>query len=488
MKLCAVAFSALIAAAGCSEPATRETDRSPGTGQPSSWRTVHAADVGLDSAPLDRLRRDAAGGAFPNLHAILIVKDGALVFEEYFSGYGPDIRQYTASISKSVGSILVGIAMDQGLIPTLAEGGPDRPVLELLPEYEDVVWADPIKRRLLLRHVLSMSAGLEWDETSFPYDDRRNDWVQARDRDDPVGFTLWKPIVAEPGSEFVYNGGLSILLSRLVQKTAGMRAAEFAERHLFSPLGIADYEWERLPGGLTDTDGGLHMRPRDLAKLGQLYLNGGEWEGRQIVSRAWVEESTRAHMVNERMPDYGYQWWCGDFHYADRSAFTYFASGHGGQKLFVFPGLDMVVVITHEVFDNPSGEMHNTAILNRYVLPSADSAVAWHAPDAAADAAAESLGPSLAPDTATLQRYAGVYAAADERLLIEVRDGALHAQGANAPPMLLTGLGEHRFRSTVLDLVDVRFVFDVDEDGGVERVRATWGFNDATFERVDDGP
>jgi CubicO group peptidase (beta-lactamase class C family) len=472
-----VIITLLSALAGCNgqEAGSRE-DAAPDH-ESVAWETASPARVGLDPGPLDRLRQDIAAGAFPNLHATLIVKDGALVFEEYFDGYGPDTRQYTASISKSVGSILVGIAMDLGLLPTLAEGGADRPVLELLPEYEDVVWADPIKRRLLLRHVLSMSAGLEWDETSYPYDDPRNDWVQARGRDDPVGFTLWKPVVAEPGAEFVYNGGLSILLSRLIRKTSGMSAAEFADRHLFSPLAIEDYEWERLPGGLTDTDGGLHMRPRDLTKLGLLYLNNGEWEGRRIVSEEWVRESTREHMINEGAPNYGYQWWCGDFHYADRSAYAYLASGHGGQKIFVFPAFDLVVVLTHEVFDNPLGELRNTAILSRYVLPATDSTPAPSSIPA----------PSSTPlelDAAMLSRYAGVYTAAQQQLTIESLDGALIANAEGAPPMQLIPLSQSRFRATVLDLVDVYLVFDLSEGGAVEGVRATWGFNDTVFEKA----
>jgi CubicO group peptidase (beta-lactamase class C family) len=473
----------LFAFAACTgqEPAVSEV---PSTDYWDAGRTVSPREAGLDPAPLDRLRSDAAEGAYANLHAILIVKGGTLVFEEYYNGFDRDTRQYTASISKSVGSILVGIAMDRGLLPGLEQGGVDRPVLELLPEYEDILWADPIKRRLLLRHVLTMSAGLEWDETSYPYDDPRNDWVSARDRDDPVEFTLRKRLIAEPGAEFVYNGGLSILLSYLVEKNSGMSASEFAERHLFSPLGIEDFEWERLDGGLTDTDGGLHMRPRDLAKLGLLYLNGGEWAGSRIVSEAWVEESTREHLVNEGSPNYGFQWWCGDFHYAGRSAYAFLASGHGGQTIFVFPAFDLLVVLTHEVFDNPMGQLHDTSILTRYVLPAADSAL--HASGGELDP--EASGASETPieaDAAALARYAGLYSAGQEELRVEYRDGRLYANAEGAPEMRMIPLGDTRFRATALDLIDVRFNFDVDDRGVVRGLRAAWGFNDTTFERVD---
>ena len=135
--------------------------------------------AGLDPAPLERLRAAADGGLLQNLHAILVVRDGKLVFEEYYGGFEPDTRQYTASVSKSVGSILLGIAMDRGLLPGLDDGILDEPLLGLLPEYEDELTDDPRKRQILLRHALSMSGGLEWDERTYPYGDLRNDWTRA---------------------------------------------------------------------------------------------------------------------------------------------------------------------------------------------------------------------------------------------------------------------------------------------------------------------
>ncbi len=470
-----------VTACGGQEPAVSE-----GTAVEywDAGRITSPDEAGLDPAPLERLRREAGEGRYPNLHAILIVKGGQLVFEDYFNGFDRDTRQYTASISKSVGSILVGIAMDRGLLPGLEDGGVDRPILELLPEYEDVVWADPVKRRLLLRHVLSMSAGLEWDETSYPYDDPRNDWVRARDRDDPVEFALRKRLIAEPGSEFVYNGGLSILLSYLVEKTSGMSADEFAEHHLFSPLGIEDYEWEQLPGGLTDTDGGLYLLPRDMAKLGLLYLNRGEWGGSQIVSETWVKESTREHLISEGMPNYGFQWWCGDFQYAGRSAYAFLASGHGGQTIFVFPAFDLVVVLTHEVFDNPLGELHNTSILTRYVLPAADSMP--RAPGGEWDPEASDTPIEL--DAEALTGYAGLYSGGQQELTIEYRDGELYAHAEGAPEMRMIPLSDTAFRATALGLIDLRFTFDVDGRGQVRELRAAWGFNDTVFRRVDRGP
>lgn len=449
----------LAGAGGCAAQTTAE------------WESAPPGSVGLDSMMLQRLNGAAESGAFPNLHAILIAREGRLVFEKYYSGFEPENLQYTASVSKSVGSMLLGIAIEQGLVPGASADDVQVPVREILPEYADAL-ADSAKRDLALHHVLTMTAGLEWDEQSFPYSDSRNDWIQASRSVDPVGFVLARPVVARPGSAFNYNGGLSITLAHLVERGAGMRADRFAERFLFAPLGITDYRWDRLANGMTDTDGGLHLRPLDMAKLGQLYLNGGVWRGARVVPEAWVRASVREHVVTEGQPNYGYQWWCGDFQFAGRSTFAFLASGHGGQKIYVFPDLELVVVITHAVFDNPAGELHNGAILARFVLPAAVDA-AWEDP--------------VALDSATLSRYAGDYISSSGDFRIVLREGALTALSEGSPPLLLAPLSATRFRGTLLDLIDVSLDFEVTADGTVKSVRTRFMFNDITYRKAAGG-
>jgi CubicO group peptidase (beta-lactamase class C family) len=439
----------------------------------NDWETASPTSVGLDAAMLERLRADAAAGVFPNLHAILVVRDGRLVMEEYYGGFDSQTLQYTASVSKSVGAMLLGIAIGQGVVPGMTLDDLDVPLEEVLPTYSDLL-SGPEARRINLRHVLTMSAGLDWDEHSHPYSDPRNDWVQASRSEDPVAFVLGRPPVADPGTVFNYNGGLSIVLALLVESGSGMRADRFAEEVLFAPLGIEDYRWERLPSGITDTDGGLHLRPRDMAKLGQLYLNGGTWRGSRVVPEAWVRESVREHVVTEGQPNYGFQWWCGDFHYADRSAFTFLASGHGGQKIYVFPDLDLVVVLTHEVFDNPMGELHNGAILGRYLLPAAD-------PDA-------DLGQPVALDDATLSKYTGEYTSDAGAMTIVRRQGSLWAEAAGSPPLELTPLSAKRFRGTFFDLLDVSFEFELDAAEEVTSVRTRFMFNDRRYLKRGGSP
>ena len=199
---------------------------------PRDWDVSAAASVDVDPDLLEDLLVAARAGAFGSLHGILIARRGRLVFEEYFDGFDAATLQYTASVSKSVGSILLGISMDQGLVPGLHDGALDAPLADLLPEFASVFEAEPRKSEILLRHALSMSGGLEWDETTHPYSDSRNDWIRASQSDDPVGFGLSRPVVAEPGTEFNYNGVYSILPSYLIERVTGASAEAFAAEYL----------------------------------------------------------------------------------------------------------------------------------------------------------------------------------------------------------------------------------------------------------------
>ncbi len=180
----------------------------------TAWQVAAPESVGIDPDLLDDLRAAAESGAFQNLHSILVARDGKLIFEEYFNDFDEETLQYTASVSKSVGSILLGIAMDRGLVPGLGAGILDVPLSDLLSEYASIFEEDSRKQLILFRHALSMTGGLEWDETSLPYSDSRNDWIRASQSDDPVGFALSRPVVAEPGAEFHARGVDRLLVGR----------------------------------------------------------------------------------------------------------------------------------------------------------------------------------------------------------------------------------------------------------------------------------
>ena len=273
-----------------------------------------------------------------------------------------------------------------------------------------------------------------------------------------------------PGAEFNYHGVYSILPSYLIERETGASAEAFAAEHLFQPLGITEWEWESIASGLTDTDGGLYLRPQDMAKLGQLYLDGGTWNGERIVSEAWVAESTSRQIVNTDSPDYCLLWWCSDFHYGNRTAWTFFASGTGGQKIFVFPDLDLVVVVTQQVFDNPYDELNNLAILSRYVLPAVDPA-AIHKPV------------SLSGDELT--QFAGEFVGPHATISIVVRDGGLLATMEGTPPIELTPYGPLLFIGSLFNLIEVTFEFRPTADGRIDRVKAAFGFREKELHRIN---
>ena len=436
----------------------------------NNFEESSAEDVGINPMLISRLIHDMQEGRFPNLHSLIVVKDSKIVVEEYFGQFDAKTKHYTASVTKSVGSILIGIAIDRGLLSGLDDGILDMRLSELFPEYQVTLGADPRKADIRFRHILTMSAGFEWDEETYPYNDQRNDWVRVRDAPEPARLMLEQRVAHNPGKVFNYSGGLSMLLAYLIERETEMGAAAFAKRYLFEPLGISDYEWRNLTGGLIDFPGGLSMRPRDMAKIGQLYLNGGRWNGEFIVSKDWVTESTREHIINVDSPNYGFQWWCGKFYYRDRSVYLYMASGHGGQKIFVVPDFNLVVVITHQVFDNPAGEMHNTAIMSRYILPALDPCKPREVP--------------VKLDVETLSRFVGAYASSNDKFKIDIHNGRLKVTTQNTESMYLVPISRTRFRGTVQDLIDVEFVFDITDDGKVQGGWASYVFTKDSFVRV----
>lgn len=308
--------------------------------------TGHLSDYGFDLQTITRLGDRILDRTFVNIHSVLIVKDGVLVLDDYFSGQGYN-RPYTNwdkdtlhsmhSVTKSYTSALVGIAIDQGQIASV-----DDKISTYLPEYPDI-FQDSERDSIRVKHLLAMTAGLFWDEWTYPYDDIRNTHVALALSPDPVRYALELPVVAEPGTIFQYNSGMSITLGRLVHNATGLTTDAFAEEYLFGPLGITDYYWYSYPDGTFQTGGGLWLRPRDMAKFGMLYLNGGRWGDQQVVSQAWVEESVQQHAPGV---GYGYQWWLGYYAVGGRVIEGYSARGRGGQYIFVLPDADLVVVFT----------------------------------------------------------------------------------------------------------------------------------------------
>ena len=338
------------------------------------WQLGTQAAARLDGTRLCALVDRLAGAPQDNLHAVVVVRDGRLVFEDYRSGpdqrwgqelgtvgYGPELTHDVRSVSKSVTSLLVGIALDRKLI-----AGVDEPVLGFFPEHADL--RTPEKDGILVRHLLAMSSGIAWDENR-PYTDPKNSEIQMIRAADPYRFALEQPIATAPDRVWNYNGGSTQLLAGIVQRASGQRFADFARAVLFGPLGITDYEWVAMPNGETAAASGLRLRPRDMAKIGQLLLNGGMWDGRRIVSAEWLRES----VLPGRSSSYGWHWWLGLSVIGEAVVERAEAKGLGGQRIFVVPSQRLVVVTTAGLYVKSEGDREGeitSGILDDHVLPS----------------------------------------------------------------------------------------------------------------------
>jgi CubicO group peptidase (beta-lactamase class C family) len=340
------------------------------------WETASLGTQRINVDPIKELFDRIVSGAYKNVLSVLIARNGKLVVEEYFPRQEGDERERAyrrvapveiTSATKSVTSILIGIAIDQKLIR-----GVDEKLSVLLPEYADL-WSNDERANLRLKDFLAMCAGLSWDEWTLPYTDARNDHIRMLRSADPLRYILDRPIVAAPGKKFAYNSGISIALGQIILNASGLRADKFAEKHLFEPLGITDFYWSKYPGEIVQTGGGLFLRPRDMAKIGCLFLDSGRWQGKQIVSEDWVKQSITdyvpAGQISEaaRADGYGYQWWLGSFHVGGKRIKSFSARGRGGQFILVVPSVQLVAVFTSPP-DNPL-TFQPLDMMRQYVLP-----------------------------------------------------------------------------------------------------------------------
>jgi len=338
---------------------------------PRDWEVATPSSQGIDPAGLERLSQRIGAGEAGLVHGFLVVRGGRLVFERYYRGGEIHQIHTVQSVTKSVSSALIGIAMAEGLIK-----GVDQPLSDFFPEHKQLFDQDPRKQRLTLRHVLTMTLGNDWKEGAVPYSNPANIVWRMAHSDDWMGFVLGQPMAEEPGGRFNYNSGSSLLLSGILQKATGMQAHVYAEKRLFDPLGIPVYGWYRNfvnPNHWSHTGGGLNIRARDLAKLGYLYVSGGTWNGKQIVPASWVEESGRPRVRVDGPLWYGYQWWLlpmpgGAADSASVGAIVH-GRGWGGQYVFAIRSLDLVVVFTSGTFEDQRRSRLPIALLQNEILP-----------------------------------------------------------------------------------------------------------------------
>jgi CubicO group peptidase (beta-lactamase class C family) len=295
-----------------------------------------------------------AAGRLLNVHGVVALRKGRIIFERYMTGTdqtgtgptGPveftaDTLHDMRSVTKGIVGLLYGIALGDRRVPA-----PDQPLLAQFPEYPDLA-KDPDKARLTIFHALTMTLALKWNE-DLPW--IHSDEVSMDNAPDRYRFVLERPMLGAPGKGYIYNGGATALLGRLIERGTGVDLHSFAKTALFEPLGVGATEWTKGPDGVASAASGLRLTPRDLARIGQMIVAGGKWDNRAIVPADWLEASFRPAAMVDDGRRYGYHWYLGELALAGKSG-TYGtkwigAFGLGGQRLFVFPEQEFVLAVT----------------------------------------------------------------------------------------------------------------------------------------------
>lgn len=333
------------------------------------WRAATLESAGLDTARISALVQkildtDPFPQTAPLVHGLLIARHGKLVLEEYFYGFDRERPHDLRSGGKTLASILAGIAIDHG-----AKFSPRTPVYSLFPEYASFANPDPRKALMTVEHLMTMTAGFDCDENGNENAPGNEGRMQSQTaQPDWYKFMLDTPLAAAPGDAFAYCSGAVNLIGGIVRNTTRTPIPELFDRYLARPLRMRGYHMNLTAAGEGYLGGGLHIRPRDALKLGQLYLDGGVWNGKRVVSKSWVAVSTAPHPMNARGTD-GYDWHLNDITLGGRVFKEYDASGNGGQLVMVIPELDLVVMFTGGNYGNFGVWRHfRDELLPRYIL------------------------------------------------------------------------------------------------------------------------
>jgi CubicO group peptidase (beta-lactamase class C family) len=328
-----------------------------------------------------RLAQAEQDGKVSGLHALLISQGRKLVFEHYGQGedeaegrgflgtvvFAPEVAHDLRSVSKGVIGLAYGIALAAGKVPPL-----EARLYDQFPEYPDLA-SQPGRDRLTIHHVLSMTLGLDWDELTIPYGNSRNAENAMEAAPDRFRFILERPIVGEPGARWSYCGGATALLGRLIAKGTGEPLLAYCQRVLFDPLGFGPAAWAKGQDGEFRAASGLRLLPRDLLKIGQLVHAGGAWNGRQLVPRDWVKRAITPMVTIEDGRRYGYHWYLGASPVGASQRWQRWVGGigWGGQRLYVFPELDLVVAQNCGNYEKPFAAQRriNDAIISEIALP-----------------------------------------------------------------------------------------------------------------------
>ena len=345
--------------------------------EPFQWQPAAPAEAGFAPDLEARLDRLIAEKRAWNLHGVVIVRDGRLALERYFEGEdearGRRVGEvsFTAatlhdmrSVSKSVVSLLYGIALEQQKVPP-----PEAPLYASFPGYADLA-GEAGRERLTIHHALTMTMGTEWDEISVPYTDPANSEIAMDRAADRYRFILERRVIEEPGRRWIYSGGATALLARIIADGTGKPLHDFAREALFDPLGLGPTAWDADAKGEPYAASGLRMTPRDLARIGMMVAGGGMAGDRRIVPAPWIARATEPVVATPDFWRFGYHWYIGDVTFGPRLARCWGAFGNGGQRLWVLPSLQVTVAITAGNYNTADQWLPPTRVLREVVLAS----------------------------------------------------------------------------------------------------------------------
>ena len=312
------------------------------------------ADQALDQNALDTLYGRLADDPNKDIKGVVVLRHDKLVSEAYFNGDNADTLHDIRSATKSITSLLVGIAIKRGLIRS-----EDDSIAKYLPGLPR-----DGKENIAIHDLLTMRSGLDADDTDSTSPgaednlDKSSDWIK----------TIYQvPMKRRPGEKYVYSSINAFLAGAIVQHAAGERLDIFARRTLFEPMGITRFAWRQIPIGQTAGQGNLQITARDFAKFGILVLHKGEYGGHQIIDPDWIEKSTASRVdiaaVDPYADQYGYMWYSKTQRLGERDIEVHFASGNGGNKIYVVPSLDMVIAITSSAYNQAYGQRRSQDIL-----------------------------------------------------------------------------------------------------------------------------
>lgn len=331
-------------------------------------------DAGIDALLISKMDSQIMNGTYPNIHSVLIARNNKLIFEKYYQGkdenwgkllgfvtHHHDSLHDIRSVTKSIVSALVGIALAQGKIKSV-----DQKIFDFFPGFKHLDTG--LKSQLTLKHLLNMSTGLVWNE-EVPYTDSNNSEIRMIRSSNPIEFVLSQPMERAPGQQWKYNGGATQLLASVIENTTGKKVDEFADQYLFQPLGIKRYEWIRYPGtDLPAAASGLRLTSRDMLKFGLLYLNDGRFNRNQVVPADWVQASTQPQIVMGKR-SYGYQFYLGSIPVANKMANVVVAIGNGNQRIFIDKENSLVVVVTAGNYNLWNIKNNSDALVFDFIYP-----------------------------------------------------------------------------------------------------------------------